>query len=100
MDATDEHSEVQALTVQSPVTMADVARDQLDHDIAYSIWAAQMCDYLATVAGSAPAKRGNTKPEDAEEALLYAAKLCLAQRENLEHVRAIYDSWVHGVADG
>ena len=80
--------------------MADVARDQMDNDIAYATWAAQMLGYLATVAGSKPSKRGQTSPEDAEEALLYAVKLCEKERENWEHVRATYDAWVHGTPVG
>lgn len=93
--------------------MGDLARDQLDDDIAHAMRVEQMLLHLATVveskveeskaegrnrkSGSRKTKR-DTYPTDAEHALTYGAHLARRERENLEHVRAIYDGKVQGTA--
>lgn len=76
----------------------DSAREQLDVDIALALRHAEMLEHLAKVVADAAidVEEGKVYPLDAKEALLSGAKRLRSHRENLEHVRAIYDGMVYG----
>lgn len=78
--------------------MSDIARDQIDYEIAHAMRVEQMLLHLATVVQEAPKRRlkGETYPNDAEEALRFGAYLAHRERENWEHVRAFCDASTQG----
>lgn len=71
----------------------DVAREQLDVDIANAERYRSMLEHLADAIKHLPTgqRRGETYQAEAMEALRYGAALAEDRRKNLEHVRAIYD---------
>jgi hypothetical protein len=76
--------------------VADLAREKLDDDIAHYSRTEAMLKHLATAIEDAPKKDKGGYPRDAIDALITGAKIVSEHRTNLEYVRAVYDSKVHG----